>query len=178
MEFQKILVATVIAICSFSAQAKNEYSTIPAMPVEEITQKIISVATQYADSISCGDTQIQPKEIAALTPWKDDTDRFEAKYAVIWHNDIGCWGGAGSSSTNISIVKIGAGNSFYVDPESSSPVVGFDPGARFIERIVGSTKDSIVLEALFHADYDSNNFPSTKRKVTVKVDDKGNWFRD
>ena len=177
MKYQKILVATAIAGYSFTAQAENEYSAIPAMPVAEITQKVISVATQYADSISCGDTQIQPNEIAALVPWKDDTDRFDAEYAVIWHNDIGCWGGSGTSSTNISIVKVGAGNSFYVVPDLSSPVIDFDIGARFIERVIGNTKDSIVLEALFHADDDSNNFPSIKRKITVKVDGKGNWTR-
>lgn len=146
-----------------------------AMPVSEITENVITVATKYADAVSCGNTEINSNRIAALVPWTEDNMREDAIYAVLWSADIGCAGGSGSSSTYISIVKVGGGNSFYVVPELSSPVIEFKTGTRFVNGILGNTSDLIIVEGLFHDDDDSNSFPSIKRKIAIKLDENGNW---
>jgi hypothetical protein len=146
-----------------------------APPVQEITKQIINSVTGYANAISCSGVKIDPKQIAALVPYKTLDDRFDAKYAVLWTGDIGCSGGSGSEATHLSIVTIGSGDSYVVDPFQSSPVIQFDTPIRDVERIVGNTKDSLILEGMEYGPKDSNCCPSIKVRFTLRVDEKGNW---
>jgi len=146
-----------------------------APPVQEITKQIIKSAQGYANAISCPGVVITPKEIAALTPYKTLDDRMDAKYAVLWDGDIGCAGGSGTSGTNISIVTVSIGDSFVVDPHTSSPIIQFESPVRSVSRIVGNTRDTLILEGKEFADNDPNCCPSITVRFTLRVDDKGNW---
>ena len=146
-----------------------------APPVQEITKQVIRSVTGYANAISCPGVKVDPKQIAALVPYKTIDDRMDAKYAVLWVGDIGCMGGSGTSGTNISVVTISTGDSYVVDPLQSSPAIKFESPVRGVERIVGNTRDSLILEGMEHGPKDPNCCPSIKVRFTMQVDEKGNW---
>jgi hypothetical protein len=146
-----------------------------APSVQEITKQIIKSAQGYANAISCPGVVTTPKEIAALTPYKTIDDRMDAKYAVLWDGDIGCAGGSGTTGTNISIVTVSIGDSFVVDPHLSSPIIQFESPVRMVSRIVGNTRDTLILEGKEYADKDPNCCPSITVRFTLRVDEKGNW---
>lgn len=146
-----------------------------APPVQEITKQIIKSVTAYANSISCPGVIVEPKQIAALVPYKTIDDRMDAKYAVLWVGDIGCAGGSGTSGTNVSIVTVSTGDSYVVDPLLSSPAIQFESPVRNVERIVGNTRDSLILEGKEYGSNDPNCCPSIKVRATLRVDEKGNW---
>lgn len=146
-----------------------------APPVQEITKQIIKAATSYKDAIACVEDKIGAKDIAALVPYKTLDDRMDAKYAVLWGGDIGCAGGSGTYGTNVSIVTIGAGDSYTVNPLQSSPVIQFETPVRIVSRIVGNTRDSMILEGLEFGPKDANCCPSIPVRFTLKLDEKGNW---
>jgi hypothetical protein len=146
-----------------------------APPVQEITRQIIKAATSYSSAIACEDGKIGAKDIAALVPYKTLDDRPAAMYAILWGGDIGCAGGSGTHGTHVSIVMIGAGDSYFVDPLQSSPVIQFESPVRYVSRIVGNTRDSMILEGLEYGPKDANCCPSVPVRFTLKVDEKGNW---
>lgn len=166
----KRLLVTIAGFCVMPlALAQN------APSVQEITKQIIKSAKGYQNAISCSDAEITPKDIAALTPYKTIDERMDAKYAVLWIGDIGCAGGSGTSGTNVSIVTVGMGDSFVVDPHLSSPIIQFETPVRTITRIVGNTRDTLILEGKEYADNDANCCPSITVRFTLRVDEKGNW---
>lgn len=146
-----------------------------APPVQEITKNIIKSVTAYANAISCPGVTVEAKQIAALVPYKTFDDRMDAKYAVLWAGDIGCAGGSGTEGTNLSIVTVSTGDSYVVDPLQSSPVIQLESPVRYIERIVGNTRDSLVLEGKEYGPNDSNCCPSLRVRFTLRADEKGNW---
>ena len=146
-----------------------------APPVQEITKQIIKSVTAYANAISCPGGTVEPRQIAALVPYKTMYDRMDAKYAVLWVGDIGCAGGSGTEGTNISIVTVSTGDSYVVDPLQSSPAIQFEIPVRGVERIVGNTRDSLILEGKEYGPNDPNCCPSIKMRFTLRVDEKGNW---
>lgn len=99
-------------------------STIPSE--EEIKRQALAVAYKHAESLSCIDPESVHQEFMTLAPWTDPYLREEAEYAVIWNGDVGCAGGSGTAGVNLSIVKVGAGNTFYVEPRKSLPVSEFE----------------------------------------------------
>lgn len=169
---KKIVVALGCSALMSSSFAQS------APPVQEITKQIIRSVKAYANSISCGRVEISPKDIVALVPYKSIDDREAAKYAVLWSGDIGCIGGSGTEGTNITIVTVGAGDSFVVNPLQSSPAIEFNSiAARGFPKIVGNTSDSLVLDGLEYdpSGKDAMCCPSVPVRVTVHVDEKGNW---
>jgi len=146
-----------------------------APSVQDISKAVVRASSQYANAVSCETEKIGPKQIAGLRPYKSFDDRMDAVYAVLWSGDIGCAGGSGTSGTNISIVTIGAGDSYVVDPTRSSPVVQFESPVRYVERIVGNTPDTLILEGKDYGPKDPNCCPSVPVRFTLKVDGKGNW---
>ena len=166
---KKIVVALGCAVFMSGSFAQS------APPVQEITKQIIRSVTGYANAISCPDVEVEPKQIAALVPYKTMDDRFDAKYAILWVGDIGCAGGTGTLRTHLSIVTISIGDSYVVDPLQSSPAIQFESPAGDLERIVGNTRDSLILEGMEHGPKDPNCCPSIKVRFTLRVDKKGNW---
>lgn len=140
---------------------------VPVPSIHEQTTEIIKAATMYARSISCESGKIEPKDIAALVPFKDFNSQLEAKFAVLWHGDTGCQGGSGTDFSQIMIVTVGMGNRFLVDPTLSSPTAKFEIPVRFVDRLVGNTTDSLVLEGNEFGDNDSNCCPSVKIRFTM-----------
>ena len=163
-------------ICTIAGIVIAPFSFAQSAPsVQEVTKQIIRSATDYANAISCAGVVITPKEVAALTPYKTQDDRMDAKFAVLWDGDIGCAGGSGTSGTNISIVTVSVGDSYVVDPSLSSPIVQFESPVRQVSRIVGNTRDSLILEGKEYGENDSNCCPSISVRFTLRVDEKGNW---
>jgi len=146
-----------------------------APPVQEITKQIIKSVSSYANAISCPGITVEPKKIAALVPYKTFDDRMDAKYAVLWVGDIGCAGGSGTEATNVAVVTVSTGDSYVVNPLQSSPAIQFESPVRGIERIVGNTRDSLILEGKEYGPNDPNCCPSIKVRFTLRVDEKGNW---
>lgn len=163
------IAALTICTVAHIASAQTTPSTT------EILRGIAKAVNSYRASVSCGDQVVDAKSIAALSAYKTFDDRMDAKYAVLWTGDIGCAGGSGTSGSNIAIVTVGTGDSYMVDPLLSSPVVSFESPVRNIERIVGNTKDTLILEGKEYGPKDANCCPSLNVRFTLKSDEKGNW---
>lgn len=164
----------VLLLATLTSSAAFAQSDIPS--TKQITQEIIAAVTRYRDAISCSDgDKITPKDVAALVPLKSIDDRLDAKYAVFWGGDIGCLGGSGTYTKNMAIVKVGAGNTFYVAVEESAPQVTVDFPSRGYERLVGNFKDTLVVDTAEYGPDDPNCCPSIRTRYTLRVDDKGNW---
>ena len=67
------------------------------------------------------------------------------------------------------------GQLFVVDPRVSSPIIQFDSPVRMVSRIVGNTRDTLILEGKVFADSDPHCCSSITVRFTLRVDEKGNW---
>ena len=149
-----------------------------ANSAEENIKQAVQAASKYANSIACEVSEITPQDVAALVPYENG-NRHEAKYAVIWHGDIECLGGSGTSSSNIALVSVGAGDTFFVTPNSSSPAVNFEaPASRASSKIIDYGKDYLILEGFeYHpSGKDPMCCPSLSVKKVVRRDEKDNWI--
>lgn len=165
---------TLILGLAASILAANAFAQNPPSK-QEITKQIIRSVTGYANAISCQGVAIESTKIATLVPYKSIEDRLDARYAVLWVGDIGCAGGSGTEMTNIAMVTVGAGDSFVVDPLISSPVAKFLSPVRYIEKIIGNTHDSLIVEGYEYGEEDPNCCPSIRVRLTLRVDQNGNW---
>lgn len=165
----------IAAICLVGALSASGAFAQNAPSVKDITAGVIRAATNYATGIACTESKIEARHIAALTPYKNFDDRMDAKYAVLWTGDIGCLGGSGTNGTHISIVTVGTGDSYIVDPLKSSPAINFESPVRYIEKIVGNTRDSLILEGMEYGPEDANCCPSINIRFTLKATQNGDW---
>jgi hypothetical protein len=165
---------SLFALAFAVLMSSNTFAQTPPS-VTEITRQIIICASNYANAIACGVEKIEAKDIAALAPYKSADIRDEARYAVLWEGDVGCLGGSGTNGTNISIIIVGTGDSFMVAPLQSSPAISFESPVRYVEKIVGNTRDTLVLRGMDYGEDDPNCCPSIPLQFTMKVDEKGNW---
>lgn len=108
---RKTLAAAILSSLFASAATA---STVPSEA--DIKRQALAAAYKNAESIACVDPEYVHQEFMTLVPWADLYDRELAEYAVIWNGDIGCAGGSGTTGVHLSIVKVGAGNTFYVGP--------------------------------------------------------------
>lgn len=172
---KQIVAAAGFFVVSISSYAQNDIRVPPS--VAEQTKEIIRVVNLYAEAIAClPDEELSGKDIAAMSPLKDLDLREEAKFAVLWRGDVGCAGGSGTMGFHLAIVRVGAGDMFYVDAYESEPAV--DAGLpRSIEKIVGATNDTLILDVLDYGENDSNCCPSLRTRVTIKQLSNGKWQR-
>ncbi|WP_370682278.1 hypothetical protein [Comamonas sp. GB3 AK4-5] len=177
MKIRKICSLLAFSICGFalSSHAQGDIEKPPS--VAEQTKKIIEVVNLYARAIACdADDGLSGKNIAAMTPLTNMLERDEAKFAVLWNGDLGCQGGSGTSGARLAIVGVGAGDTFYVNPYESEPAV--DAGLpRYVERIVGATKDTLVFDVRDYSDRDANCCPSLRQRITIRQLPNGKWQR-
>lgn len=145
------------------------------LTIQKINQEVLGAANAYAKSVSCVEDQSTPETIFSLTPIKSSDDLMDAKYLVFWTGHMGCSFGSGSLAMHHAVVNAGSNGYFYVDPTVSSPAIhGLQ--SRFIEKLVGNSKNTMVVDQLEHTDKDSNNSPSLKYRVTYQIDDRsGKW---
>ena len=145
---------------------------IPSVKVQ--TQQILTAVKKYSEAISCTDATPRASNIAAMVPYKNSDQRLDAKFAVIWFGDIGCLGGSGTSGARIAMVKVGAGDNFYVSAGESSPQIE-DDLPRYVERVVGSTQDSIIVDVRDYGANDPNCCPSLRKRLTLRLTPKEGW---
>ena len=93
---------------------------------------------------------IESTECKRIAPayTKDKDEREKARYALIWHGDIGCMGRSGSFNPYIAIVGINAYDSFVVAPMLSSPAVEFEAPVHVIDGMKKVTESELTLTAL------------------------------
>lgn len=166
--------------------ANDSWAQEPLLTTSQITQKIQQKVQLYADAVTCWKTEapdqkkysVSPKMIAALSPYVKKEYEGSGSFVTFWVGDMGCNGGSGTTSYYLATVNVDVRGDFYVDPFASEPFIKISDqlNTRFIERIVGNTKDTLIIDALnFGSDKDANNFPSHKYRYTLKLDAKNNW---
>lgn len=164
------LIFSLLATSMSVTAQEQEPLTVP-----QINKAVLSAANGYAKAVSCIDSLATPQTIFALTPAKTRDDFYDAKYLVFWVGDVGCNGGSGTVTFNHAVVRASFSGHFYVDPLHSSPAIG-GVESRFVEKFVGNSKNTMVVDQLEHNDRDANNFPSLKYRVTYQIDDNsGEW---
>ena len=151
-----------------AAQPELDPATIPA--------RVLDVAQQYQNAIACANIDKAMQPVIALTPYTDSDHRDEARYAVLWSGDIGCAGGSGTSTANITIVGIGGGNGFFVDSTHSSPHITFDSPVTLVREVVNYTQDTLTLRGKEYRDSDPRCCPSINTRFTLREDEQGNWL--
>lgn len=164
------LAASLLAF--FSSTASAQEVAIPSVQTQ--TKAIVAAVKKYSQAISCTDAAPDPKNIAAMVPYTRSDNRLDAKFAVVWFGDIGCAGGSGTSGAAIAVVRVGAGDNFYVSPAESSPQVD-DGLPRHVEKVVGATADSITVDVRDYGDKDPNCCPTLRKRLTLRQSSKGNW---
>lgn len=166
--FTAALVATILVAQTQTAAADPT--------VDEITKAVSEAVDHYTAAVACERGPTQPKDIAALTAYNVENALVpEGLWAVLWHGDIGCQGGSGTSTQNIALVRLRIDNTFLVDPAMSSPQVHFEAPVKFVDRLVGNTADTLVLEGMEVGGQDAQCCPSVRKRFTMKMDDRGNW---
>lgn len=169
---QRFLAVAACLAVSFANIAAAQHGDAPSVQVQ--TQKIITAVKKYSEAISCTDAVPKAQNIAAMVPYTSFDNRLDAKFAVVWFGDIGCAGGSGTSGAAIAVVRVGAGDNFYVSPEASSPQID-DGLPRHVEKVVGATADSITVDVRDYGDKDPNCCPTLRKRVTLRQSQKGNW---
>jgi hypothetical protein len=173
-----LIAAIASSLIGTPALATESDADRPVPAVAEITSRVLAAVNGYAALIGC-EGGAEASGIAALAPYNYEADRSYpyATYAVVWHGDVGCMGGSGTVDARIAIVTLGIGSpyDFYIDPARSSPVIRFEPPVKYIERVVGNTGNSIVMDGRAYGPNDANCCPSQRIRFTMKVDAKGNW---
>lgn len=135
---------------------------------KEITEKV----TAYAEAIGCANQK--DLKIIGLAPY-DGKNRLDAKYLVLWKGDIGCAGGSGTDLTHAALVRIGAGETFFVDVKKSSPNIKFESPVRYVDKVRRHSTDSVTLVGKGLDEGDAQCCPSLTVTFTLKMDSKGNW---
>jgi hypothetical protein len=172
MKFAAAFAVLVLSAAFSTAQAGDE-----SLSVAEITQKVSESVDHYAAAIACESAPVDPKDIAALVPYRksDEDDFAQAEYAVIWHGDVGCAGGSGTGTSNIAIVRVGHWGEFFVVPARSSPIAKFGLPVTFIDRMLGNTRNTLLLEGEALGKDDLPCCPSVRVRFTMKLGANGNW---
>ncbi|MCX7099726.1 MAG: hypothetical protein NTV43_17680 [Methylococcales bacterium] len=142
---QKLILISPLLISTSSYAQPPDIDAVPT--VSKITKEVLRAANSYASAVSCGESPAEAKDILALHPYKKKEDAFDSEYLVFWHGDIGCAGGSGTHTDNVALVRVGSFDSFYVDPSRSSPTIELEFNTRFLERLVGNTGDTIIVDA-------------------------------
>lgn len=150
-------------------------STHAAPPAPDATAAAARAAERYAQAVSCTEDEIPPERVATLHPYRDDGDRAQARYAVVWHGDLGCRGGSGSERAHLAIVVVGAGDSYVVDPGASSPAVTFVLPVRWVETLQALAPDRLRVDGLAHAPGDAACCPSRRLRFTLQRQPGGQW---
>lgn len=165
------LLALGLTAIASASPAESDYPT-----AQEINVQVIKAAKSYASATAC-EVPVKDSEylVAPLVPYKNFSDKFKARYAVLWDGDLGCTGGNVSHSTQISIVGAGVRGRFIVDPLQSSPVVQFAHPGGSIRRIFSHTSDALVLEGRDYGPEDRVCCPTVPVRITMQVDFEGNW---
>lgn len=163
-----LLLSGVLVNTALAAQPELDPVAIPG--------RVLEVAQQYQNAIACANIDKAKQPVIALTPFTDSEHRDEARYAVLWSGDIGCAGGSGTSSANITIVGMGGGDGFFVDSARSSPQIMFDSPVNLIREVVNYTEDTLTLRGKEYAENDPRCCPSIDTRFTLREDAQGNWL--
>ena len=118
------------------------------LTTQQITNKIIKVASQYSKVTTCDASNIRPSDIAALSKWDSAQEPEDAEYLVFWNGDMGCTGGTASYGINFASVKISRNHDFYVDALESSPnVVILGSSLLSYLKVIGASKNEVTIQA-------------------------------
>jgi len=145
------------------------FQCLPAFAQSNIndTVKVVSIMKKYAETVSCG-YDIQPKNVVNMTHSQDIDNPI---YYVLWQGDIGCSGGSGTTSMEItSVEKNRLMDSGYI--VSVYPVldenVYYELNPRFIESLKKISDDQIQVITWLPVNDGELNYPSKKVKFILK----------
>ena len=169
---KNIVSVFAVAIFTISTQASAQNVDKPPS-TQKITKDVLEVVNKYAEALGCPFEPAIAKNIAALTPVTSADG--EGEFLAFWDGDIGCAGGSGTGASHAAFVVRTFSGHFYVDPTRSSPMIDLDFNTRFMERLVGNTKNTIVVDAKDFSGNDSNCCPTLRFRYTLQADKKGNW---
>ena len=145
-----------------------------AQPVPTVAAQagVASAVERYANAVACAGVRVRPSDVLMLSEGYQGA--FQARYAVLWTGDMSCFGGAGTEQTQLAIATFTNGR-YVVQPELSSPVVGFDSPVRLVTHVVSYTARAMVLEGYEHGPEDPDSAPSVPVRFILRSDAKGNW---
>lgn len=164
----------MLACASFNATARDELNEA------QITERIQEKVSHFAQAVTCVDAAkpdpvLRPDFIGALQPYQLDT-MDGAEFVGFWVGDMGCTGGTGTVKFNLVNVKTDEKGVFYVDARASEPAIKIDGiNARFVQRVVGASLDTMTIEGLDFEAGDANDFPTRTYRYTLKRDSAGDW---
>lgn len=154
-----ILVPICLGLLGICEAATAQISTPP-----EVIQEIVRIANTEIKKTACESSTVDQKVVATLIPYTAEVaaGKATARFAVLWNGDIGCRGGSGTNTVNISTI----------DKRGTSParIVGTDTidNAASIERIISATRDSLIVDVYTWGPNDAHCCASQYERWTLK----------
>lgn len=128
------------------------------------TQSAISLVKQYSTTVACS---INPASFKAVqTVGESGREDVGDEYVVYWEGDIGCFGGNGSISGFLSVVRKNGFGQPLVEPYIKSPDIQMVCADKIAVK-----NGHITLSGITYDDDDSQNSPSKPIEVVFKTDD-------
>ena len=173
------MIRSVLSVSLFALAACN-VSAQEALDAGQITERIQAKVNHFAQAVTCvnaadPDPLLRPYMIGALQPYQLDTTD-PAEFVGFWLGDMGCANGTGTVMYHLVNVKTDERGTFYVDAGASEPAIAVTGiNKRFVQRVVGASLDTLVIEALDFDVGDSINAPSKTYRYTLKRQKGGHW---
>lgn len=164
----------LLALASFNATARDELNEA------QITERIQAKVSLFAQAVTCVDDAkpdpvLRPDFIGALQPYQLDT-MDGAEFIGFWVGNMGCTDGDNALRFNLVNVKTDEQGTFYVDARASEPAVTIEGiNARFVQRVVGASLDTLTMEGMDFEPGSGDDFPTKTYRYTLKRDEAGNW---
>lgn len=144
------------------------FALLPLFAVQNVfasgTQSAISLVKQYSTSVACS---VNPASFKAVqTIGESGRENVGDEYVVYWEGDIGCFGGNGSISGFLSVVRKNGFGQPLVEPYIKSPDIQM-----VCADTIAVENGLITLSGITYDDDDSQHSPSKPIEVTFKTDD-------
>jgi len=139
--------------------------------------KILSIVKKYSETVACstsfeGQDSLETflKDVYAIEP---DLEFGQATYYVLWHGDMGCYGGSGTDSFFVSEISRYTSNRPFLVQNNKAFGKSFNEqiNPRFIESVRQVNPNHFVIVSSKHAKNDANNFPSLKYQYVLQRQD-------
>ncbi len=96
-------------------------------------------------------------------------ENYSDKYVVVWYGDDGCAGGAGTISTQLTVVSLAAFNNPIVEVDNGEPI---DLDLKFHEKAY-QKGDTLIIEGRRLGNDDAPQFPTEAVRYVLKFADDG-----
>jgi hypothetical protein len=155
-----ILCLTYLCLFSTAAAASSSHISTSSTVMDEVFR----TANTEIKRISCESSEADPRLVTELVPQSNEVAEGNGitRFAVLWSGQLGCGGGSGSTTMNITTLEKRG--------ESRVRIIDTDiiVDAASIEHIVASAPDSLTIDVYTWGPDDAHCCPGNYERWTLK----------